>query len=136
MNEKRKFSIIKKNKNIFNIHLTDFQIVQQVTKENPSTDEIQQYRQQFIKNAIQEDLQHGPTLSELISPDLIEHLLKKQQDAIEKLDPAFLKQYLGLSTGIGSAYLHNFCGQTLGFSFRGLLGSGLQNCKTLPASLV
>src|SRR5262245_29847470 len=61
-------------------NLTDFQILQQMTTENPSTDEIQQYRQQLVKDAIQEDIQHGPTLSQLVSPDLIEHLLKKQQE--------------------------------------------------------
>ena len=61
-------------------NLTDFQIVQLMTSKNPSTEEIQQYHQQLVAEAIQEDLQHGPTLNELISHDLIKQLLKKQQE--------------------------------------------------------
>lgn len=61
-------------------NLTDFQILQYMTNKTPSTDDIQQYRQELVEEAIQEDLQHGPTLSQLISPDLIEQLLKKQQE--------------------------------------------------------
>jgi hypothetical protein len=68
------------SKEAITTNLTDFQILQQMTNKNPSTDEIQRYRQQLVENAIQEDLQHGPTLSQLISPDLIEQLLQKQQE--------------------------------------------------------
>lgn len=61
-------------------NLTDFQIVQLMTSKNPSNEEIQQYSQQLVVEAIQEDLQHGPTLNELIPPDLIEQLFQKQQE--------------------------------------------------------
>jgi hypothetical protein len=61
-------------------NLTDFQIAQLMTSENPSTEEIQQYRQKMVVEAIQKDLQHGPALNELIPPDLIEQLLLKQQE--------------------------------------------------------
>ena len=61
-------------------NLTDFQIVQLMTSKNPSNEEIQQYRQQLVTEATQKDLQHGPTLNELIPPDLIEQLSQKQQE--------------------------------------------------------
>lgn len=61
-------------------NLTDVEILQRMTSENPSTEEIEHYRQRLILEAIQEDLQHGPTLKELIPPDLIEKLLKKQKE--------------------------------------------------------
>ena len=61
-------------------NLTDFQIIQLMTNENPSNEEIQQYRQKMIAKAIQEDHQHGPLLNELVPPDLIEQLQKKQQE--------------------------------------------------------
>ncbi len=63
-------------------NLTDFQIVQLMTSENPSNEEIQQCRQQLVIEAIQEDLQHGPTLNELIPPGLIEQLFQKQQELL------------------------------------------------------
>lgn len=59
---------------------TDIQIVQEIGFENPSLDEILDYRQQRIKNAILEDLQHGPSLKELVPFALIEQLQKKQQE--------------------------------------------------------
>lgn len=61
-------------------NLTDFQIIQLMASEYPSNEEILQQRQQLVAEAIQEDLQHGPTLSELIPYDLIEQLLQKQQE--------------------------------------------------------
>src|ERR1700722_10716586 len=61
-------------------NLTDFQIIQLITSENPSNEDIQKYRQQLVTEAIQEDLQHGPTLNELLPQDLIEQLIKKQQE--------------------------------------------------------
>lgn len=61
-------------------HLTDAQILEQMASEHPSADEIQKYREQLVKDATQKDMQHGPTLGELVSSDLIEHLLKKQQE--------------------------------------------------------
>lgn len=61
-------------------NLTDFQILQLIKNENLSKDEIQQYRLQLVEDAIQEDFQHGPTLSQLVTPDLIQLLLKKQQE--------------------------------------------------------
>jgi hypothetical protein len=61
-------------------NLTDFQITQQMTSKNPSKEEIQQFRQMLVAKAIQEDATHGPTLNELIPPDLIEQLLRKQQE--------------------------------------------------------
>lgn len=61
-------------------NLTDFQIIQQLSSDNPSDAEIQQYRQQLVIKAIDEDLQHGPTLKDLVPDDLIESLLNKQQE--------------------------------------------------------
>ncbi len=68
------------SKEVLAINLTDVQIVQLMTSENPSNDEILQYHQQLIVEAIQKDLQHGPTLNELIPRDLIEQLFQKQQE--------------------------------------------------------
>jgi hypothetical protein len=64
-------------------NLTDFQVVQLMTSKNPSDEEIQQYRQEMVIEAIQEDLQHGPTLNELIPQKLIEHLFQKQQELLD-----------------------------------------------------
>ncbi len=79
-------------------NLTDIQILQQMTCENPSTDKIQQYRQQLVKEAIQEDLDHGPTLGQLISADLIEHLVRKQKelenDGFSEADLAHILYFL------------------------------------------
>lgn len=56
---------------------------------------------QLIAQAIQEDLQHGPTLNELLPPSLIEQLINKQQELQEEgfskedLDPIlqFISRY-------------------------------------------
>lgn len=61
-------------------NLTDFQIIELMQSENRPTEEIQQYRQQLIAEAIQQDLQHGPTLNELVPSELIQQLIKKQQE--------------------------------------------------------
>lgn len=61
-------------------NLTDLQIIQLMTIENPSTEEIQQHRQKLVVEAIQADRQHGPALKELIPPDLIAQLVSKQQE--------------------------------------------------------
>lgn len=49
-------------------NLSDFQLVQLMTSENPSAEEIQQYRQKTVLEGVQEDLEHGPTLNELVPP--------------------------------------------------------------------
>lgn len=61
-------------------NLTDAQIMQMMKNNSPTIEEIQQARQDLIAQAIQQDLQHGPTLNELIPPPLIELLIKKQQE--------------------------------------------------------
>lgn len=61
-------------------HLTDFQIKQLINSENPTADEIEHYRRQLIMEAIQKDFEHGPTLNELISSDLVQRLTEKQQE--------------------------------------------------------
>lgn len=61
-------------------NLTDNQIIQLMGDKNPSNEEIQQYRQQLVQEAINEDLLHGPTLKELLADDLIEQIKKKQQE--------------------------------------------------------
>lgn len=68
------------SKEVLASNLTHFQLIQQMQIENPSVEEIQHYHQRLISNALQEDFQHGPTLKELVPPDLIELLLKKQRE--------------------------------------------------------
>ncbi len=76
----------------------DLQIICQMKKDNPSTEEIEQYRQQSIAKAVQKDFQHGPTLHELIPPELIKQLTKKQQeleiDGFSKVDLTDLLNFL------------------------------------------
>lgn len=61
-------------------NLTDIHIIQLLNDNSISAEEIDQYRQQLTAQAIQEDLQHGPTLSELVSTDLIQQLIEKQKE--------------------------------------------------------
>lgn len=61
-------------------NLTDFQIMQMMGNVNPSAEEIQQYRERKVIEAIQSDQQHGPTLHALVPPDLREQLLRKQKE--------------------------------------------------------
>ena len=48
-------------------NLTNFQVIQQMTSEYLSTDEIQQYRQQLVEDAIQEDLRQNQNSCKLKS---------------------------------------------------------------------
>jgi len=59
-------------------HLTEFQIEQLMVQEQRNED-ILEYHQRLIRQAAQEDLQHGPTLNELVPHSLIEQLHLKQQ---------------------------------------------------------
>ncbi len=61
-------------------NLSDLQIKELMHSDNLSTEKIQHYRQQLLIQAIQDDLQHGPTLNELVTPDLIDQLKQKQQE--------------------------------------------------------
>lgn len=58
-------------------HLTQLQLEQLMAQEQKNED-ILKYHQRLIRQAVQEDLQHGPTLSELVPNSLIEQLLLKQ----------------------------------------------------------
>jgi hypothetical protein len=64
--------------------IRDYVFEQVVSKEaivsNLSVVEEEQFRDQLIADAIQRDLQHGPTLDQLIPLDLIEQFVKKQQE--------------------------------------------------------
>jgi hypothetical protein len=82
-------------------HLTDAQIKQLIKQDNPSEEEIREWHQQFISQAIQEDLQHGPALKEVVTPALMQQLIEKQQelqfDGFHETDLQnfldFIKQY-------------------------------------------
>lgn len=52
-------------------HRTDFEIKQIMKNENAGADEIISFRDNLISQAILEDREHGPTLGDLVSSDLI-----------------------------------------------------------------
>jgi hypothetical protein len=61
-------------------NLTDSQIKELIQKETLSKKKILRYRQHLVEKGFQEDLQRGPTLSELIPLELIAHLKEKQKE--------------------------------------------------------
>ncbi len=61
-------------------NLNDSQIRQLMEKEDVNEIEIKNYRKILLTKAIEEDRSHGPLLSELVTPDLINDLVEKQQE--------------------------------------------------------
>jgi hypothetical protein len=61
-------------------NLNDSQIRQLMEKEDVNEIEIKNYRKILLSQAIEEDRSHGPLLSELVTPDLINDLVEKQQE--------------------------------------------------------
>ncbi len=59
-------------------NLTNIQVEQLMSNEGAQQDIIS-YQNTLVTKAIQEDLNHGPTLSELVTPSLIELLMSKQK---------------------------------------------------------
>ena len=53
-------------------------------RENADAMEIKKFRHFLLTQAIEEDSQHGPFLSELINPYLINELIKKQRELKNK----------------------------------------------------
>lgn len=60
-------------------NLTDDQVKRLINSENASEEEIHKYKNSLIDHGVQEDFQHGPLLSELVTPELIAELILKQK---------------------------------------------------------
>lgn len=60
-------------------NLSDFEVKQLMSMEDATPLEIKEYRQVLVNEAIEVDSQHGPILSELVTPDLINELKEKQE---------------------------------------------------------
>ncbi len=91
-------------------HLTDSEIRQRMGKEDTSAKEIEIYRDCLITQAIVEDRQHGPTLGELVSSDLINDL-QNQQQKLQTFSHADLQDILNFVEHYGDKrifrFLHN-----------------------------
>lgn len=61
-------------------NLTDFQVRELMGEKNPDAQMIHRYRQILVAQAIEKDREHGPTFSELITPAMLEALVKKQKE--------------------------------------------------------
>lgn len=91
-------------------HLTDSEIRQRMEKEDASANEIQIYRDILITQAIEEDTQHGPTLGELVSSELISDI-KNQQQNLRSFSDSELRDLLHFVEHYGDKkifrFLHN-----------------------------
>ena len=74
-------------------NLTDFEIKQIMEKEGVTSTDMEIYRENLILQAIIEDNQHGPTLGELVSTELINDL-KHEQNKFQNFSNAEMQDIM------------------------------------------